>query len=65
EELATERSLDLRMQLLEVLGPSETPQFIDALRRIVAHQADPLKTRAEALLQAHESKAIDAAERKN
>ena len=65
EELASENSLELRSQLLDVLSASDRPQFIDALRRIVAHPADPLKIRAEALLRAHESKAIDAAERKN
>jgi HEAT repeats len=58
EELATEQSLDLRTRLLEVLSVSETPQFIDALRRIVAHKADPLKLKAEVLLRAHESKAV-------
>jgi HEAT repeat protein len=58
EELASGQSLDLRTQLLEILSASETPQFIDALRRIVAHDADPLKIKAGVLLRAHESKAI-------
>jgi HEAT repeat protein len=65
EELAAENSLDLRSQLFDVLGASETPQFIDALRRIVSHKADPLKSKAEVWLRAYESKAADTAERKN
>lgn len=65
EELASDKSLGLRSQLLDVLSASESPQFIDALRWIVAHQADPLKAKAELLLRAHESKALDTAERKN
>jgi HEAT repeat protein len=65
EELAAENSLDLRIQLFDVLGASETPQFIDALRRIVSHQVDPLKSKAEVWLRAYESKAADTAGRKN
>jgi len=65
EELASDKSLDLRSQLLEVLSASETPQFLDALRSIVAHRADPLKIKAEVLLRAYEGKATDAEERKN
>jgi hypothetical protein len=65
EELTSGKSLDLRSQLLEVLSASETPQFIDALRSIVARQADPLKTKADVLLRAHESKTLAVAELKN
>ena len=63
EELASEKSIDLRTQLLDVLSASATPQFIDALRWIVARQADPLNRRAEALLRVYESKPVNAGER--
>ncbi len=65
EELASEKSLDLRTQLLDVLSASDTPQFIGALRSIVARQADPLNRKAEVLLRVHESKPLNAAERTN
>jgi HEAT repeat protein len=65
EELAAGQSLDLRTQLFEVLSASETPQFLDALRHIVANEADPLKIKAEVLLRARESTEAVAAERQN
>jgi HEAT repeats len=66
EELAGDRSLNLRMQLFDILSPSETPQFVDALRRMAANEADPLKIKAELLLRTRESKAAAvAAERQN
>lgn len=65
EELASEKSIDLRTQLLDVLSASATPQFMDALRWIVARQADPLNRRAEALLRVYESKPVNAGERTN
>jgi hypothetical protein len=65
EELTDGQSFELRTQLWEILSASEAPQFIDALRRIAAHEADPLKIKAEVLLRAHESRAIVAAEQPN
>jgi hypothetical protein len=65
EELVTEHSLGLRMQLFGVLSAYETPQFTDALRRIATNEADPLKIKAELLLSTRASRAAAAVEQQN
>jgi HEAT repeats len=65
EELTAGQSLDLRIQIFEILSASETPQFTDALRRIAANETDPLKLKAELLLSDLESKAAVAVEKQN